>query len=113
MWHENPGRFVENRNYEVVPGLIDGFCFRICLRAANAAVFAKDNPWKISHSSEILRRGDRDKSVIVAAGRFFTKLGVPERLPLGPEVWGDTAIPSLTQGSIGFRGQLQLNIELA
>jgi (1->4)-alpha-D-glucan 1-alpha-D-glucosylmutase len=32
------------------------------------------------------------KSVIVAAGRFFNRLGLPERLPIGPTAWADTAI---------------------
>ncbi|HKX30956.1 MAG TPA: malto-oligosyltrehalose synthase [Blastocatellia bacterium] len=31
-------------------------------------------------------------SVIIAAARFFTSLGVPERLPIGQEVWEEAAI---------------------
>ncbi|MDQ3906760.1 MAG: malto-oligosyltrehalose synthase, partial [Acidobacteriota bacterium] len=40
------------------------------------------------------RRSGDDECIAVAA-RFFTRLtdGRPERLPLGAEVWGDTALP--------------------
>ena len=37
-------------------------------------------------------RATHRESVIVAAGRFFTGLGVPEQMPLGREAWADTAI---------------------
>jgi (1->4)-alpha-D-glucan 1-alpha-D-glucosylmutase len=37
-------------------------------------------------------RSSGDKAVIVAASRFFTKLGDNSRPPTGGEVWGDTMI---------------------
>jgi (1->4)-alpha-D-glucan 1-alpha-D-glucosylmutase len=37
-------------------------------------------------------RATGSESVIVAAGRFFTRLGVPDRLPVGRATWEDTAI---------------------
>jgi (1->4)-alpha-D-glucan 1-alpha-D-glucosylmutase len=33
-----------------------------------------------------------NKSVLVATGRFFSRLGPPDRLPIGRDAWNDTAI---------------------
>src|SRR5262249_10518602 len=33
-----------------------------------------------------------DQTVVVATGRFFTRLGDTKQLPLGSDVWGDTAV---------------------
>jgi (1->4)-alpha-D-glucan 1-alpha-D-glucosylmutase len=45
------------------------------------------------HNSVItFTRATRNESVLVAAGRFFTRIGVPEQLPIGQAAWEDTAI---------------------
>jgi (1->4)-alpha-D-glucan 1-alpha-D-glucosylmutase len=34
----------------------------------------------------------RNKSIIVATGRFFSRLGAPDRLPIGRDIWNETFI---------------------
>ncbi len=67
-------------------------------RRARYELFATGNyqPLCVSGSRKnhviAFSRNLRNKSVIVAAGRFFTRLGVPENLPIGRETWNETFI---------------------
>src|SRR5262249_53748857 len=46
---------------------------------------------KENHVISFARSSD-DQAVIVATGRFFTRLGDAKQLPLGSKVWGDTVL---------------------
>jgi (1->4)-alpha-D-glucan 1-alpha-D-glucosylmutase len=49
-----------------------------------------DGKWK--NHAIAFSRTLRNRSVIVATGRFFSRLGVPDRLPIGRDTWNDTFI---------------------
>jgi (1->4)-alpha-D-glucan 1-alpha-D-glucosylmutase len=49
-----------------------------------------DGKWK--NHAIAFSRTLRNKSVIVATGRFFSRLGAPDRLPIGRDTWNDTFI---------------------
>jgi (1->4)-alpha-D-glucan 1-alpha-D-glucosylmutase len=44
------------------------------------------------NSAITFTRATRNESMLVAAGRFFTRLGVPEQLPIGRAAWEGTVI---------------------
>lgn len=73
---------------------------------SRALCFRKSNPELFANGSYVPLRaaGERQnhvisfarilggRSVIVVAARFFMELGAAGRVPLGPEVWGDSAL---------------------
>src|SRR5262245_48949227 len=67
-------------------------------RRARSELFAKGDyqPLCLSGSRKnhviAFSRNLRNKSVIVATGRFFSRLGAPDRFPRGKETWDETFI---------------------
>jgi (1->4)-alpha-D-glucan 1-alpha-D-glucosylmutase len=93
-------KFVEHIMQRPEDGRIKMYLTRRALnfRRANHELFARGayGPLRLTGSQKnqviAFSRASSDQSVIVATGRFFTRLGVPRQLPVGPEVWEDTAI---------------------
>src|SRR5262245_19648335 len=92
--------FVERMIERLEDGCIKMYLMMRALnfRRARHELFATGyyRPLRISGSRKnhviAFSRNLRNKSIIVAAGRFFTRLGVPERLPIGRETWDETFI---------------------
>jgi (1->4)-alpha-D-glucan 1-alpha-D-glucosylmutase len=92
--------FIERMMQRPEDGLIKMYLMKRALdcRRAQHELFATGDyqPLQVAGSRKnhviAFSRTMRNKSVIVATGRFFSRLGTPDRLPIGQETWNETSI---------------------